>query len=46
MAPQIGPSLVLSTVITCRLQRRSVFAYVQELITATERYDSFPALVV
>ena len=34
----------LSAAATCRLQRRSLFAYLTELITAHTRGDPFPAL--
>ena len=33
-----------SAAATCRLQRRSLFAYLRELITAHNRGDPFPAL--
>jgi len=36
---------VLSATITCRLQGRSLFAYLYELITADNRGDPFPLLV-
>jgi transposase len=35
----------LSAAVTCRLQRRSLFAYLSELITAHNRGDPFPTLV-
>jgi hypothetical protein len=34
----------LSAAATCRLQRRSLFTHLSELITAYNRGDSFPAL--
>jgi hypothetical protein len=34
----------LSAAVTCRLQGRSLFAYLRELITAHNRGDPFPAL--
>jgi transposase len=34
----------LSTATTCRLQRRSLFTYLSELLTAHNRGDPFPAL--
>jgi transposase len=34
----------LSTAATCRLQRRSLFSYLSELLTAHNRGDPFPAL--
>jgi hypothetical protein len=34
----------LSAAGTCRLQRRSLFTYLSELITAHNRGDPFPAL--
>ena len=36
---------VLSAAVTCRLQGRSLFAYLGELITAHNRGDPFPALI-
>jgi transposase len=35
---------VLSAAVTCRLQRRSLFTYLSDLITANTRGDPFPAL--
>lgn len=35
----------LSASVTCRLQRRSLFAYLRELLTASARGDPLPALV-
>lgn len=35
---------ILSAAATCRLQRRSLFAYLRELLTAHNRGDPFPAL--
>jgi transposase len=35
---------VLTAAATCRLQRRSLFAYLRELLTAHNRGDPFPAL--
>ncbi len=34
----------LSAAATCRLQRRSLFTYLSDLITAHNRGDPFPAL--
>ncbi len=36
---------VLTAAVTCRLQHRSLFAYLSELITAHNRGDPFPELV-
>ena len=36
---------VLSAATTCRLQNRSLFAYLRELITTHNRGDPFPALI-
>jgi transposase len=35
---------VLTAATTCRLQRRSLFSYLSELLTAHNRGDPFPAL--
>ena len=35
----------LSAAATCRLQRRSLFTYLSDLITAHTRGDPFPALI-
>jgi transposase len=35
---------LLSASVTCRLQRRSLFAYLADLLTATIRGDPIPAL--
>ena len=34
----------LSAAVTCRMQRRSLFTYLSELLTAHTRGDPFPAL--
>jgi len=34
----------LSAAATCRMQRRSLFTYLSELLTAHNRGDPFPAL--
>jgi transposase len=36
---------LLTASVTCRLQRRSLFAYLSDLLTATGRHDPNPALV-